>query len=420
MRTLLPLLLLCACAGSLVDHAGVSLSTPDGGGQSCTSADVCTEVQGATATCDNGSCKYECPAGKLKAAGGCHEASEISGGASHTCAVVAGEARCWGANDKGQLGRDIPAAGSFVPAAPSGLTGLVSHVAAGAAHSCAIVDGNVWCWGDNASGQLGNGTVGAATGGATPHQVANIAGAVLLAAGGAHTCAATATKTYCWGNNNLGQLGDGANIPEAPRPEATEVPGAAGALALGAGDSHTCAVTGSGVLCWGANGAGQLGNNTSVAALSTPGATSPALSGASFLGLGLNHGCAGVGDALSCWGANGAGQINSSLQDQRSPKGVLSGVRAVVGGTGHTCAITKEQTLRCWGLDASGQLGAAGQTDVSLSLTAVGVAGAGARHTCATAYAEPYCWGANDRGQLGADPAGTTASTATPTRVSGR
>ena len=419
MRTLLPLLLLCACAGSLVDHAGASLSNPDGGSQACLST-CTTDVAGATIRCDGDVCTYQCPAGKFKAAGGCHEAAEISGGASHTCAVVSGEARCWGANDKGQLGRDIPATGSFIPTPPAGLPpgGIVSHIAAGAAHSCAIVDGNVWCWGDNGSGQLGNGMTAASTAGVA-YQVANIAGAQLIAAGGAHTCAANASKTFCWGNNNLGQLGDGANIPEAPRPEATEVPGAAGALALAAGDSHTCAITSAGVRCWGANGAGQLGNNTTVAALSTPGATSPALTGASFLGLGLNHSCAVVTDSLSCWGANGAGQIDNSLQDQRSPRGVLSNVRAVTGGTGHTCAITKSQTLRCWGLDSSGQLGAPGQSDVSVNLTSVSVAAAGAQHTCATADLLTYCWGANDRGQLGVDPHVVSGSTATPSPISG-
>lgn len=419
MKTLLPLLLLCACAGSLVDHAGASLSGGDGGTPACLASCTTTDVAGATPHCDGDVCTYECPAGKFKAAGGCHEASEISAGTSHTCAVVAGEARCWGANDKGQLGRGIPAPESFIPASPAGLpAGTVSHIAAGAAHTCAIVSGNVLCWGDNSSGQLGNGSTAPTTAGVA-NQVGNISGAVLIAAGGSHTCAANASKTFCWGNNDLGQLGDGANIPEAPRTEATEVPGAAGALALAAGGSHTCAVTGSGVSCWGANGAGQLGNNTTVAALSTPGPTSPALSGATFLGLGLNHSCAGVGDSLSCWGANAAGQVNSSLQDQRSPKGVLSNVLAVVGGTGHTCAITRNQTLRCWGLDSLGQLGAPGQTDVDVSLTNVSVAAAGAQHTCATANLLTYCWGSNDRGQLGADPHVTSASTPTPAPISG-
>ena len=419
MRTLLPLLLLCACTGSLVDHAGASLSGGDGGTPACL-ATCTTDVAGATRRCDGDLCTYECPAGKFKAAGGCHEAREISAGTSHTCAVVAGEARCWGANDNGQLGRDIPKAGSFIPASPAGLpAGTVSHIAAGAAHTCAIVNGNVLCWGDNGSGQLGNGTMAASTQGVA-YQVGNISGAVLIAAGGSHTCAANASKTFCWGNNDLGQLGDGANIPEAPRPEATEVPGAAGALVLAAGDSHTCAITGSGVRCWGANGAGQLGNNTTVAALSSPGPTSPdSLSGASFLGLGLNHGCAVVGDKLKCWGANGAGQIRGVTGDQRSPQDVLSGVRAVAGGTGHTCAVTTDQTLLCWGFDGNGQLGAPGQTEVDVNLTNVTVAAAGAQHTCATANLVTYCWGSNDRGQLGADPHVTSASTPTPTPISG-
>src|SRR5207244_2480800 len=111
-----------------------------------------TDVFGATPRCDGDVCTYECPAGKFKAAGGCYEPTEISAGATHTCAVVAGEARCWGANDKGQLGRVTAALESSVPGSPAGLpAGTVSHIAAGAAHTCAIVSGSVFCWGDNSS-----------------------------------------------------------------------------------------------------------------------------------------------------------------------------------------------------------------------------------------------------------------------------
>jgi alpha-tubulin suppressor-like RCC1 family protein len=415
MKRLLPLLLLlCSCVGSLVDHNGVDLTGGDGGG--CNAATCTNEVPaGATRVCNPG-CTYRCPDGQFKAAGGCAAASEISAGTGHTCAVVSGEARCWGANDKGQLGRDIPAVGSFVPAAPTGLTGTVSHIAAGAGHTCAIADGNVWCWGDNTFGQLGNGFTGVSTGGFAVAQVANISGALRIAAGGSHTCAATASQTFCWGNDDHGQLGNHAT--GAPRPEATEVPEAAGASALAAGESHSCALTASGVLCWGANDAGQVGNGSFSVAVSTP---NPTLAGATFLGLGANHSCAGVGDSLNCWGANAAFQVDNSGQNQNQPKGVLSNTRAVTGGAGHTCAVTTNQGLKCWGLNDQNQLGAPGggsNGDVSVPLASVQSASAGYQHTCAITANGTYCWGSNDRGQLGTDPQ-VTASTVTPTPISG-
>lgn len=415
MKTLLPLMLLCGCAGSLVDHAGIALSGPDGATPAC--LDSCKAPAGATAVCNGDVCDYQCRDGQLKAAGGCHAASEISAGTGHTCAVVAGQVRCWGANDKGQLGQS--GNDSFVPVAPA-VAGIVTHVAAGTAHTCAIVNGNVWCWGDNTSGQLGSGTQDAGT--STPQQVPNVSGAQLIAAGGSHTCAANASKTYCWGNDDLGQLGDGVVPPGAPRLQPVEIAGADGALALAAGASHTCAVIASGVLCWGANDKGQLGNGATGVPDSTPAPTQPVLSGVTFLGSGADHGCAVVGDALWCWGANASSQIDRSGPGaQSSPKSVLSNVRAVAAGAAHTCAITKDQTLRCWGLDDQGQLGAAGagNNPVDVALATLQAAGAGYKHTCATANGETFCWGLNDRGQLGTDPT-VTASTPAPTRVSGR
>jgi alpha-tubulin suppressor-like RCC1 family protein len=399
MRRLLPLLLLCACAGSLVDHGNVGLSGPDGGGENP---------------------GVECQGGQLKCAAGCCDATAIAAGSSHTCAIAGNEARCWGANDQGQLGGGT--ADSYVPGkAP--LTGPVSAIATGSAHTCAIAAGDVWCWGDNTFGQLGIGTSGAGTGGATPHKVPNISEAVLIAAGGAHTCAANATKTFCWGRNNFGQLGDG-NLAEPPRPDPTEVPGAAGAIRLSAGDAHTCAIVGSAVRCWGSDGAGQVGNGTTTSGIPTPTsvASSDLTTSASFLGLGGNHGCAGSGSgSLSCWGANASFQVDNSGQDQKSPRGVLSGVIAVVGGANHTCAIRSSQSVRCWGNNNDFQLGSSlrndDHADVGLSGAASAIA-AGGKHSCAIVNGAAFCWGGNDRGQLGATP--SASPTATPVPVSGR
>jgi alpha-tubulin suppressor-like RCC1 family protein len=406
MSRLLSILILCGCAGSLVDHAAFNAGGTPECIQSCTS----TPVPGADPICIGSTCTYQCRGGKLKCAAGCCDVDALSAGTSHTCAMVAGEARCWGANDKGQLGRAGPA--SYVPVQPSGLTGTVSAIAAGWTHTCAIADGEVWCWGDDTYGQLGDGSSGAASSGPTPRQVASLAGVVAIAAGSGHTCAATATQLFCWGRNDFGQVGDGTNI--GPKLAPTAVPGVSGQSVIGLGELHTCALTSSGLSCWGANGAGQLGNGT-IAPSNTPSQVSLS---ASFLGVGANHSCAGDNSgALSCWGANSQGQVDNSMQDRLSPKGVPSNARAVVGGVGHTCAVTS-QDMKCWGLNDKEQLGGSGHDESDVHISGVQAAAAGSKHTCALKNGGVYCWGWNNAGQLGSDPATTTS--ADPLAVSGR
>jgi len=407
MSRLLSILILCGCAGSLVDHTAFNAGGTPECLQSCTS----TSVPGAKALCIGNTCTYECLGGRLKCAAGCCDVDALSAGTSHTCAMVAGEARCWGANDKGQLGRAGPA--SYVPVQPWGLTGTVSAIAAGWTHTCAIADGEVWCWGDDTYGQLGDGSSGAASSGPTPRKVASLAGVLAIAAGSGHTCAATATQLFCWGRNDFGQVGDGTT--SEPRVVPTAVPGVSGPLAVALGQSHTCAQTSSGVSCWGANDRGQLGSGN-VTPSFTPFAS---LNGALFLGLGANHSCAGDSSRLYCWGANTQDQVYRSGPDQLSPKDVLSNARAVVGGVGHTCAVTTNQEMKCWGLNDKEQLGNSGSGhEESDPISGVQAAAAGYKHTCVVKNGGARCWGSNDWGQLGSDPATTTS--ADPVAVSGR
>ncbi|HWT85506.1 MAG TPA: hypothetical protein VN177_07015 [Myxococcales bacterium] len=411
MSRLLPILVLCGCAGSLVDHAAFNAGGTPECVQSCTS----TPVPGADPHCIGSTCTYQCKDGKLKCAGGCCDVDTLSAGTSHTCAVVAGEARCWGANDKGQLGRAGSA--SYVPVQPLGVTGTVTAIAAGWTHTCAVVNGaiangEVWCWGDDTYGQLGDGSSGTASSGPTPRKVASLAGVVAIAAGSGHTCAATATQLFCWGRNDFGQVGDGTNI--GPRLAPTVVLGVSAPSAIGLGELHTCALISSGLSCWGANGAGQLGNGT-ITPSKTP---SPVSLSASFLGVGANHSCAGDNSgALSCWGANSQGQVDNSMQDQLSPKGAPSNARAAVGGVGHTCAVTG-QDMKCWGLNDKEQLGGSGHEESDVHISGVQAAAAGSKHTCALKNGGVYCWGWNNAGQLGSDPA--TSTSADPLAVSGR
>jgi hypothetical protein len=191
----------------------------------------------------------------------------ISLGESHGCALIAGGAvDCWGVDALGRMGGGAGAAGGAKPRAAAakpptlvkGLKGAVG-IAAGEAHACAILeDASVACWGDNASGQLGDGST---AGKASPTKVAGIAGAVGIALGRRHSCAIVAGNSVkCWGDNASGQLGDGST--EGRTAPATVI-GLSGALAISARGDHTCvSLTSRAVRCWGANSASQLGDRS--------------------------------------------------------------------------------------------------------------------------------------------------------------
>jgi alpha-tubulin suppressor-like RCC1 family protein len=187
-------------------------------------------------------------------------ATAVSAGADFSCAVHRGGVRCWGANDTGQLGNGTYA-GGLIPDDVLGMDSGMSGIAAGVFHACAWnTEGGVWCWGENLSGQLGDGTMYNSP---VPVRVEGLTGgARVVVAGGSHTCALRiAGGVVCWGNNDHGQLGDGTT---AARNKPGDVAGlTAGVVSIAAGVSHTCALLESGsVRCWGLNDHGQLGNGT--------------------------------------------------------------------------------------------------------------------------------------------------------------
>src|SRR5207248_7076008 len=148
-------------------------------------------------------------------------------------------------------------------------------IAAGDAHTCLVsVDGSVWCWGDNSSGQLGTGTfVPLAT---SPTGQVNLGNAVAIASGSKHSCALLADGTIrCWGDNSKGQVGDGSTTNRFAAVPVT-IQTKSGVInlnhvtAIAAGKFHTCAVVADRTLgdttvrCWGDNTNGQLGDNSTL------------------------------------------------------------------------------------------------------------------------------------------------------------
>ncbi len=364
----------------------------------------------------------------------------IATGGSHACALlVDGTARCWGTNLDYELGSGQQTIREPQPVAVQGLSG-VSALAVGGDHTCALLnDATVDCWGNEAWGELGNGTI-AFDQQPAPGAVAGLTGVVALAARGADrdatvdfadefSCALASGGTVeCWGQNEAGELGTGSisdsglNAVSTPGP----VVGLAGAIAIGIGNEHACAVLdGGGVACWGQNIAGQLGNGAPTAPspslLAVVGLSGPAVAVAG----GSLHTCALLADGtVECWGANNQGELgNGTTSDALAPTAVsgLAGITAITAGSEHTCALRGDGTVWCWGQSSRGQLGD-GSTSLkalvpvkAVGLTNVVAVSAGQNFTCALVTGGTVaCWGSNSSGQLGN---GSTSESRTATPV---
>lgn len=315
----------------------------------------------------------------------------------HSCGVTAaGRAACWGSNALGRLGNGTV----FASANPQlvGATSRLRTISAARAHSCALdVEGRAYCWGANGSGQLG---IGAPDPSASllPRAVRSDVRFDTLVSGDRHTCGLTrAGEAYCWGGGFFGQLGVAqpetfcapGGEPCNPAPRRVEFAERLGQIS--AGRDHTCGVTdGRDAYCWGMNGTGQLGDST----LMDRAVPTLVVGGLAFesIAAGGLHTCGVTVDGEGyCWGANIGGRlgIGTSPSITSVPLLVLGGnsFASITAGEDHTCGIATDGTAYCWGINTQGQLGIPGAATAYEPMQILGMkfnaASAGAAHTCA-------------------------------------
>jgi Regulator of chromosome condensation (RCC1) repeat len=303
----------------------------------------------------------------------------IAVGQSFGCAIAAGDVLCWGTD---------PGTSEYAPLARPVRAGMalnVENIQAGESHVC--VADPVTCWGDNTYAQLADPAEFDAAGIREPTVMPALANMTLLTLGRWHTCAKDGDRTVCWGLNDFRQCGDvsgrvcAGSFPCAPQP--LEVSGVAGALGLGLGETHSCAIKRDGtVACWGASDVGQSGV---VAGGDCPdgcvvGVTSvDAANDVTRLALGSAHSCAlTTGGFVYCWGSNEAGQLGiGNIGNHRATAGrvftsdtdttALSDVIDIAASEAFTCALTSTHKLYCWGFRKNEPLLAAA-TEIPLPL----------------------------------------------------
>jgi alpha-tubulin suppressor-like RCC1 family protein len=304
------------------------------------------------------------------------DATEVGAGAWHTCAVVSsGHVDCWGDNQYGELGN-----GTTTNSEPPVEALAVTHatqVTGGDYHTCAVVSsGHVDCWGNNEFGQLGDGTnegpelCGKRACSSVPIEPRGITDATEVTAGENHTCALLSTgHIECWGDNEDGELGDGTTTISEPTPVA--VKGITDATQVAASGEHTCALLSTGhVDCWGDNEYGDLGDGASTGPETcgfsdVPCSTTPVavtdITDATYLAPGLVHTCAVLSTGhVDCWGSNGFGELgNGTTTSSDTPVEAadIKDATLATASSDYTCALLSTGHVDCWGNNQYGELG---------------------------------------------------------------
>jgi alpha-tubulin suppressor-like RCC1 family protein len=334
----------------------------------------------------------------------------LAAGVWHTCGLTpAGQAFCWGLGDNGRLGSGDTVTRTSPTPVKGGL--VFTAITAGGNHSCGLTAaGTAYCWGYNYSGELGTGdrlprlVPTAVTGGHT---------FTTVSAGDDFTCGLTAAgAAYCWGHNGAADLGVDT-IDFDPHPTPLLVVDSLNLTTIATGSHHTCAIgSGGAAYCWGSGAFGEIGNGHT-----SPGLVPTAVTGGlAFLSIGAgdNHSCGlTTGGAAYCWGTDQSGELGNGQAGEfvidSMPVPVSGGLAFTQLGLNglHSCAMTSNENLYCWGGDVHGELGHGTiGTDSVPRLVSGGLSWRSVRlgflHTCAlTTASVAFCWGLNSQAELG-------------------
>jgi len=378
--------------------------------------------------------------------------SALSGGHNHSLALGEdGTVRAWGSNQYGQLGYgtsercsvgdvDVPCSSTPQPVTMSD----VVAVDAGGQHSMALREGGeVWAWGFNGNGQLGNGTYVDQTAPVSITLPLDLAsnGVESISAGALHTLAVDNDgQAWAWGNGGDGSLGGGDyNWSSIPKPVSVST-GMGFVSAVAAGTDHSLARCDDGtVWAWGTSTFGARGDGTSTTS-NTPQLVD-ALSRVDGVDAGSRFSLALSDGKVWAWGQNLVGQLGDgtnttcvagnscslSPQQVEEEETLLEGVISVAAGENFSLALKADGTVWAWGHGGYGNLGNgssfnqayAAPVDLYNSTSYAVAISAGAYHSLALmADGTVLGWGRNDFGQLGSDPRVVT-NVDPPTRLEG-
>ncbi|MCL2701315.1 MAG: PEP-CTERM sorting domain-containing protein [Phycisphaerae bacterium] len=348
-----------------------------------------------------------------------------------SAAVMEGAVYAWGSNSSGQLG-DGTTTSRWSPTVISGLESGVTAVAAGATFGLAIQDGSLVAWGHNNFGQLGRGNNVVNASCYTPRTVLTMgSGVTVVATGNVYGLAVRDGALYSWGRNTYGELGVGNNLNNAACYTPRQVVGmSSDVTAIAGGTFHSLAIQNGALYAWGQNSAGQLGNGTQTDSY-TPQPVSGMDRDVTAVAAGNSSSLAIQNGALYAWGTNSYGQLgvgdtlnNTDCYTPRLVTGMDRGVTAIAS-EGDTNMAVKDGHVYLWGrvADVMGSHYSTPQEVVGLTnIVEVAVCGSMGSNSYYALDADGalWAWGANNYGQLGIDLAfGTSTAVSTPQRVGG-
>ncbi len=344
----------------------------------------------------------------------------VASGAYHSLFLRKdGQVWAWGQNVAGQLGTGNTSSTPVPQPAPvNGLPGIKA-IAAGIAHSLALdVSGNVWVWGQNASGQAGLGTAGGTV--LVPTKVPALSNIQSIAANGNYSLALGADgRLWAWGQNASGQVGTGATSASVTTP--TVVAGLPTIRGMAAGVNHALALDAAGkVWGWGMNTSGQVGTGSTSTTVLSP-VQVAGIPNARAVAAGVGHSLI-IDEQFGnvwAWGQNTFGQVgtgSASSAPVLTPTAVngVFAATAIAAGHNSSLVIMGNGLVKAWGHNAFGQLGNGSTANSAVPVNVTGLAdakaiAAGAQHSLALRPGCPvWAWGNNGQGQLGL---GSTSST---------